>query len=87
MADDRRFEISEEELKRIEIRWKSDVDLKLDGMNRRLMVIERLVWTALGGTAVIAVIFAIGVNIVIKQGERIDHVAMRQASAWARGAA
>ena len=32
LTDDSRFNISPEELKRIETRWKSDVDVKLDNL-------------------------------------------------------
>ena len=32
LSDDSRFNISPEELKRIETRWKSDVDVKLDNL-------------------------------------------------------
>ena len=74
-------ELTPTEIRRIEAMWKSDVDLKLDRMETRLQTIERLVWTAVGGTVVIAAITTLGISIVAKQGDRVDAVAMRQAAA------
>ncbi len=76
-------DFTEAELRRMDATWKSDFDLKLDAMNTRLLTIERLVWTAVGGTAVVAAIATIGINMVMKQGEKVDAVALRQAAAIA----
>jgi hypothetical protein len=74
-----RSDFTEDELRRIEARWKSDVDVKIDRIDGRVAIIERLVWIAVGGTAIIAAITAIGISIVVRQGEKIDAVALRQA--------
>ena len=81
LTDDSRFEFSAEEIKRIEYRWKSDVDLKLSHIYDRLHTIERLVWMAVGGTVVIGALAAFGINTVIRHGDRIDAIALRQAAA------
>lgn len=83
LTDDSRFNFSPDELLRLEHRWKSDVDLKLDALGQRTSIIERLVWIAVGGIIVIAGIAAFGISIVVKQGDKIDAVALRQASSIA----
>ena len=61
----------------------SPVEVRLSDIDARLRIIERLVWTAVGGTVVIAALAVTGISLVIKQGERIDSVAIRQAGAIA----
>jgi len=72
---------TEEELRRLDATWKSDVDLKLDRIDKRVGTIERLVWIAVGGVCVLASATALGIGIVVKQGDKLDAVAIRQASA------
>ena len=76
-------DFTEDELRRIEARWKSDVDLKLDRIDRRVGVIERLVWIAVGGVVVLSSATAFGITVVVKQGDKLDSVALRQAAAIA----
>jgi hypothetical protein len=83
LTDDSRFNFTPEELLRLETRWKSDVDLKLDALGRRTAVIERLVWVGVGGTAVLTVISGIFISQIEKQGDAITAVAMKQAAAIA----
>ena len=54
-----------------------------DEIDKRLRVIEKLVWTAVGGIAVIGVITMVGIGILLDQAKRIDAVALRQAAAIA----
>lgn len=81
LEDDSRFDFSAEELRRLENRWKSDVDLKLNNIYERLQTIERLVWMAVGGTAVIGSLAVFGISGIIKQGDKLDAVAVKQSSA------
>ena len=53
------------------------------GIDVRLRVIERLVWTAVGGTAVLWVVALTVIGMLLKQTDRIDSIATRQASAIA----
>lgn len=76
-------EISPIEIRRIEARWKSDIEFKIDSIDRRLRIIERLVWIAVGGTFVISAIAMVGIGMLFKQADRIDSIALRQASAIA----
>jgi len=80
LTDDSRFDFTPEQLKRFENRWRSDVDLKLDTLGRRTSVIERLVWIAVGGIIVITGIATFGISIIVKQIEKIDDIALRQAA-------
>lgn len=68
------------ELEDEDVRQWSDLIRGIDG---RLRVIERLVWTAVGGTAVLWVVALTVIGILLKQMERIDTISMRQASAIA----
>ena len=72
-------EISPVEIRRIEARWKSDIELKIDLIDRRLRTIERLVWIAVGGTFVVAGIATIGISMLLKQAERIETIGLTQA--------
>ncbi len=71
--------LSPEELRNIEGRWKSDVDLKLDRADIRLRVIERLVWIASGGVIVLGAVSMIGVSILISFSQRLERVSNSQA--------
>ena len=55
----------------------------IDSVNNRLLVIERLVWIAVGGVGIIAAISGIGISLVLKQGDHIQDVSLRQAAAIA----
>ena len=52
-------ELTEQEIRRIEGRWKSDMDKKVDDINSRLRQVERLVWIAVGGSGVIGALVLI----------------------------
>ncbi len=43
----------DDELRDVDRRWKSDFQVKLDSMDGRLRVIERMIWLGLGGLIVI----------------------------------
>ena len=77
-------ELSPVEIRRIEARWKSDVDLKLDRMDLRLQIIERLVWTAVGGVVVIAAIATVGIAMLLDQAKKIESVSLIQAAGIAQ---
>ncbi len=72
-------EIDDVDLKRLDGRWKSDVDLKLDRADSRLRTIERLVWIATGGVIVLSAVSAIGVSILSSFATKLDQVSNAQA--------
>ena len=80
LTDDSRFDLSAEELRRIETRWKSDVDLKLDELGRRTATIERLVWVAVGGTIVLSFIATVFLRQIERQADEIARIGLRQAA-------
>ena len=59
----------------------------MDEINRRLQTIERLVWMGLGGSAIVMMLAVTGITLVLKQSDRIDAVALRQAAAIAERSA
>lgn len=44
----------DDELKQIEAKWKSSMETKVDALDARVRVIERMVWVGFGGMGVIA---------------------------------
>lgn len=72
-------ELTEQELRRIESRWKSDVDLKLDRVDGRVRIIERLVWVATGGVVVLSAVSVIGVAILRDFSIKLEIVSSAQA--------
>jgi len=72
-------EMTEEEIKRIEQSWKSEVDLKLDRVDSRVRIIERLVWIATGGVIVLAGISVFGVSMLLAFSTRLEAVSSAQA--------
>lgn len=72
-------ELDEAEVKRIEQRWKSDVDLKLDRVDSRVRIIERLVWVATGGVIVLSAVSVIGVTIISGFAAKLELVSSAQA--------
>lgn len=71
------------EFKRIEMRWKSDVDLKLDRVDARVRTIERLVWIATGGVIVLGTVSMIGVSILRDFSNKLEGVSNAQAASAA----
>jgi hypothetical protein len=78
---DERFSFTPEELLRLENRWKSDVDLKLDRLDRRTAVIERLVWIAVGASIILSAISTVGMSQMTRYAEAINDLMVRQAEA------
>lgn len=74
-------DFTEDELKQIDAKWKSNFDLKLDALGERVRIIERLVWIAVGGTGVLATVAMIGVTLVIEQSKQINALALLHAAA------
>ena len=69
--------MSEEELRRLEGRWKSDMDLKVDRVDGRVRTIERLVWIATGGVSVLAVASTMGLSVLYNFSGRMDSFSTR----------
>ena len=58
-------DFTEAQLAQLEARWKSDMQAKVDDMDTRLQVIERLVWVGIGGIVVLGgLVSIIGTNIL-----------------------
>ncbi len=72
-------EFTEQEMRHIETRWKSDVDLKLDRVDGRVRIIERLVWIATGGVAVLSAVSVLGLAILSGFAAKLDIVSNAQA--------
>lgn len=70
----------DEEFARIEKRWKSDVDLKLDRVDSRVRVIERLVWAATGGVVVLGTVSLIGISILRDFGTKMEAMTNQMAT-------
>lgn len=81
LAHDERFNFSPEELMRLENRWKSDVDIKLDKLDRRTVTIERLVWIAVGATTIIGGLAVVGLRQLEKYSDGLTAVVVQQAAA------
>ena len=72
-------DMTDAEMRQIESRWKSDVDLKLDRVDGRVRIIERLVWIAAGGVAVLSAVSVIGVTILSGFAAKLEIVSNAQA--------
>ena len=79
LSDDDRFNFTPEQLARLETRWKSDVDLKLDRLDRRTVAIERLVWVAVGATTVLGATAGLAVVQLDKYSATVQAISIRQA--------
>ena len=71
--------MTEAELRRIEGRWKSDMDLKVDRVDGRVRTIERLVWVATGGVMVLSAVSVIGVSMFFNLSGKFELMATAQA--------
>lgn len=66
MANGQKWDVfTEAQLVQLEARWKSDIQAKVDSMDARVRVIERLVWIGVGGIVVLGgLVSIIGNNIL-----------------------
>lgn len=53
-AHGRMADLTEYELRQIEGKWKSQIEKKVDGIDSRMRVVERLIWIGIGGLIVVA---------------------------------
>ena len=75
--------MTDEEFRRIEARWKSDMDLKVDQINRRTLRLEIMIATAMGAIVILGWIGARTITTIERQADKIEAVAIRQSAAIA----
>ena len=84
LIERRKHDFTAEEIRRFDHAWKSDVDLKLDRLDRRTLIIERLIWIAVGAISILATVGTAVLGIGYKQSIRLDTVVEKQATDSAR---